>query len=193
MASRRLTVFPRSESLSDQVNVRQEKASRDLKRKFNSTGGPIELKLPRILTAKNNTHKIFIPTEQNPSQIYRCIHLVDPEGERPYCVAQETAAEANEYPYRIVMIRRTANREVTGLANSSPNLLNVIKVFQFEGSTFTVLDRPGFLLSEIVVSHSPQLGAAEIKTIGKEVSFWELSRTRLTCCNPGASCNLCPQ
>jgi hypothetical protein len=44
-----------------------------------------------------------------------------------------------------------------------------VSVLRFQDSLFTVFDRPGLPLSEIAVSHSPQLGLAEVKTISTEV------------------------
>jgi hypothetical protein len=46
-----------------------------------------------------------------------------------------------------------------------------MSVLRFEGSLFTVFDRPGLPLSEIAVSHSPQLGLAELRTISTEVGL----------------------
>ena len=60
---------------------------------------------------------------------------------------------------------------VVGLDRPNPNLLNIVSVFRFRDSLFTVFDRPGLPLSEIAVSHSPQLGLAEVKTISTEVGL----------------------
>jgi hypothetical protein len=49
-----------------------------------------------------------------------------------------------------------------------------LSVFRFQGSLFTVFDRPGFPLSEIAVSHSPQLGLAEVRTISTEVGLLDV-------------------
>ncbi|KAF5844329.1 hypothetical protein GGP41_004539 [Bipolaris sorokiniana] len=59
------------------------------------------------------------------------------------------------------MIRRSPDKSVYGLEDPNPNLLNVVSVFSFQGSLFTVFDRPGLALSEIAVSHSPPLGLAQ--------------------------------
>jgi hypothetical protein len=104
---------------------------------------------------------------------------VDPEGERPYCLAQEIAADATGHAYRVVMIRRSPDRSVVGPDNPNPNLLNIVSVFWFQASIFTVLDRPGLPLSEVAVSHSPQLGLAEVRTISTQVGLWTSTRSRI--------------
>lgn len=68
-----------------------------------------------------------------------------------------------------MMIRRSPDKSVYGLEDPNPNLLNVVSVFSFQGSLFTVFDRPGLALSEIAVSHSPPLGLAQVRTISVEV------------------------
>jgi hypothetical protein len=115
-----------------------------------------------------------MPINGDPEQHYRCIHSVDPEGDRPYCLAQEIASDATEHAYRVVMIRRSPDRPVVGLDKPNPNLLNIVSVFRFQGSLFTVFDRPGLPLSEIAVSHSPQLGLAEVRTISTEVGLLDV-------------------
>jgi hypothetical protein len=116
-------------------------------------------------------HKTFTPIDGDPRQYYRCIHIVDPEGERPYCLAQEIASNTTEHAYRVVMIRRSPDKPVVGLARPSPNLLNILSVFRFQGSIFTMFDKPGLPLSEVAVSHSPQLGLAEVRTITTQVGL----------------------
>jgi hypothetical protein len=178
MNPRRLTVFPRTRNGLDNASpIRQEDsapAPQALKRK---TYGSIELadpkplKIPKLTPPLRIKHKTFTPIDGDPGRHYRCIHSVDPEGERPYCLAQETASDATEHAYQVVMIRRSPDKPVVGLNKPNPNLLNIVSVFRFEGSLFTVFDRPGLPLSEIVVSHCPQLGLAELRTISTEVGL----------------------
>jgi len=176
MDSRRLTVFPRTGTDWDNTSFIRRKDGapphRAPKAKTHSDQGPADPKLPKVSKIKlpaRVKHKIFTPIDGDPGQYYRCIHIVDPEGERPYCLAQDTTSDATEHAYRVVMIRRGPDRSVVGLDKPNPNLLNIVSVFRFEGSLFTVFDRPGLALSEIAVSHSPQLGLAEVKTISAEV------------------------
>lgn len=185
MESRRRTVFPRTGDALHQVTntIRNEDSFgqiRNTKRKFNGDGiVDLELtrglvpagnrQLPRASAPASNPRKVFTPVDDDPERFYQCMYLVDPEGKRPYCLAQEKTLTTKECHYRIVMIRRSAARDVVGTSRPHPNLLNILSVFRFNNSFFTVLDRPGFPLSEIAVCHSPQLGLAQIQTISKEV------------------------
>ena len=178
MDSRRLTVFPRTgngldnaSSISRKDDVRSSQAP---KRKIHSGNGPTDPKLPKLTPPLRVKRKTFMPINGDPEQHYRCIHSVDPEGDRPYCLAQEIASNATEHAYRVVMIRRSPDRPVVGLDKPNPNLLNILSVFRFQGSLFTVFDRPGLPLSEIAVSHSPQLGLAEVRTISTEVGLLDV-------------------
>jgi hypothetical protein len=139
-------------------------------RKENST----DLELPRALAPTANMHKVFAAIQEDPERFYQCIYIVDPEGRRPYCLAQEKTLTANECPYRIVMIQRSAAKAVVGTNKPHPTLLNIISLFQFNDSLFTVCDQPGLPLSEIAICHSPQLGLAQIQTISKEVRVVDL-------------------
>jgi hypothetical protein len=159
MDSRRLTVFPRTGNGLD--NARSAGRNGDAR-------PPQAPKLAPTLRVKRKT---FTPIDRDPEQHYRCIHSVDPEGERPYCLAQEVASDAAEHAYQVVIIRRSPDKPVVGLEKPNPNLLNIVSVFRFRDSLFTVFDRPGLPLSEIAVSHSPQLGLAEVKTISTEVGL----------------------
>jgi hypothetical protein len=185
MDSRRLTIFPRagngvenassvnaSSFNSSSINDKGDSAAPSTpKRKFQSENGPVDLTLPKLTPTLRVKRKIFTPLDEDPGKHYRCIHSVDPEGERPYCLAQEIASDASKHAYRVVMIRRSSEKSVVGLDNPNPNLLNFVSVFRFQDSLFTVFDRPGLPLSEIVVSHSPQLGLAEVRTISTEVGL----------------------
>jgi hypothetical protein len=185
MESRRRTIFPRTgEALYNVTNPIRDEDSigpiRNTKRKFNGDG-IVDLELPRALAPAgnlqlprasapaSNPQRVFTPVDDDPERFYQCIYLVDPEGTRPYCLAQEKTLTTNECHYRIVMIRRSAVRDVVWTSSPHPSLLNIISVFRFSNSVFTVLDRPGLPLSEIAVCHSPQLGLAQIQTISKEV------------------------
>jgi hypothetical protein len=195
MDSRRLTIFPRagngvenassvnassvnaSSVNSSSINGKVDSAAPSTtKRKFQSENGPVDLTLPKLTPTLRVKRKIFTPLDEDPERHYRCIHSVDPEGERPYCLAQEIASDVSKHAYRVVMIRRSPEKSVVGLNNPDPNLLNIVSVFRFQGSLFTAFDRPGLSLSEIAVSHSPQLGLAELRTISIEVG---LSNVRL--------------
>lgn len=173
MDSRRLTVFPRTGNGVDNHSSINGKGSSTApsapKRKFRSENVPVDPKLPKLAPTLRVKRKIFTPLDEDPGRHYRCIHTVDPEGERPYCLAQEIASDAPEHAYRVVMIRRSSDKPVVGLDKPNQNLLNILSVFRFQGSLFTVFDRPGLPLSEIAVSHSPQLGLAEVRTISTEV------------------------
>ncbi|CAN9239346.1 unnamed protein product [Alternaria alternata] len=172
MDSRRLTVFPRTGNGLD--NARFAGRNGDArppqapKRKVQSSNESADPKLPKLAPTLRVKRKTFTPIDRDPEQHYRCIHSVDPEGDRPYCLAQEIASDAAEHAYRVVMIRRSPDKPVVGLDKPNPNLLNIVSVFRFQDSLFTVFDRPGLPLSEIAVSHSPQLGLAEVKTISTE-------------------------
>ncbi|KAF1967665.1 hypothetical protein BU23DRAFT_572980 [Bimuria novae-zelandiae CBS 107.79] len=182
MESRRLTLFPKTGTSDHRANADHGGDSfAHGKRKFSGVDGPVDLELPRVVESRktsktmesagedfsaNNMIRVFTPIPKNPDQIFQCIYLVDPEGIRPYCLAQ--GHYSDEHPHRTVMIRRSADKTVVGLSKPVPNLLNIIGVFRFASSLFTVFDRPGFPLSEIAVSQSPQLGVAQIKTISKE-------------------------
>jgi hypothetical protein len=179
MGSRRLTIFPKTGSPPDEVtNTTRGEGSiipkRGSKRKFNSRDGIVDLELPRALAPTANMHKVFAAIQEDPEIFYQCIYIVDPEGRRPYCLAQEKTLTANECPYRIVMIQRSAAKAVVGTNKPHPTLLNIISLFQFNDSLFTVCDQPGLPLSEIAICHSPQLGLAQIQTISKEVRVVDL-------------------
>jgi hypothetical protein len=174
MDSRRHTIFPRRDDALGEIantiySAKSVAPTRAAKRKFNSGDGIVDLELPRALAPASSMHRVFVPIDEDPERFYQCIYLVDPEGIRPYCLAQEKTLTTNEHPYRIVMIRRSTIREVVGIHKLNLNLLNIISVFRFNESLFTVFDRPGLPLSEIAVCHSPQLGLAQIQTISKEV------------------------
>ncbi|EMD66407.1 hypothetical protein COCSADRAFT_24519 [Bipolaris sorokiniana ND90Pr] len=168
MDSRRLTIFPRATNGVENANPINRKGGstepRAPKRRLYSEDGLIERKLPKPTLTLRAKRKIFIPLNEDPGRHYQCIHIVDPEGERPYCLAQDIASGATENAYRVVMIRRSPDKSVYGLEDPNPNLLNVVSVFSFQGSLFTVFDRPGLPLSEIAVSHSPPLGLAQVRT-----------------------------
>jgi hypothetical protein len=69
--------------------------------------------------------------------------------------------------YRIVLIRRSEIKVVLGITKLNLNVLNLLDVFRFENSLFTVFKRPGTLLLDIVIL--PDLGVSHIKTISREV------------------------
>ncbi|EMD65823.1 hypothetical protein COCSADRAFT_355203 [Bipolaris sorokiniana ND90Pr] len=166
MDSKRLTIFPRTTNGVEDANTINRRGGYTelsaLKRKLNREDGLVERKLSKPTPSLRVKRKIFTPLDEDPGRHYRCIHIVDPEGERPYCLAQEIASAATENAYRVVMIRRSLDKSIYGLGDSNPNLLNIVSVFRFQGSLFTVFDRPGFPLSEIAMSHSPPLGLAEM-------------------------------
>jgi hypothetical protein len=184
MEDRRRTIFPRTGNALDKAtNVIRNEGSfgpiRNTKRKFNGDR-IVDLELPRALaptgnqqlpasTPTRNPQRVFTPVDNDPEEFYQCMYIVDPKAERPYCLAQEKTLTNNECPYRIVIIRRSAVRDVIWTSGPHPNLLNIITVFRFDNSLFTVLDRPGLPLSELAVCYSPQLGLAQIQTISKEV------------------------
>ncbi|KAF2843847.1 hypothetical protein T440DRAFT_484604 [Plenodomus tracheiphilus IPT5] len=165
MGSRRLTIFPSTGHVLGNIRAIRDEASTPTieaaRPKLYKGNGPLDVNLSMHPATSHSGHKTFTPINGDPGQQYRCMHIVDPEGERPYCLAQEIASHATEHAYRVVMIRRGPDKPVVGLARPNPNLLNIVSVFQFQSSIFTVFDRPGFPLSEIAVSHSPQLGLAE--------------------------------
>lgn len=174
MDFRRLTVFPRTGYGLDHATSANDEDSapvpKDTEQKFNSKYGPLDLSLPKISATLHATHKIFTPVDRDPEHSYQCIHSVDPEGRRPYCLAQQIASDPDTHAYRVVMIRRSSEKSVVGLEKPDSNLLNILSVFRFRGSLFTVFERPGLPLSEIAVSHSPQIGLAEVRTISAEVT-----------------------
>jgi hypothetical protein len=171
MGSRRLTIFPSTGDAGHEVATTTGSERRVApisvsKRKFSSRDGIVDLELPRALTPARNMHRVFTPVDEDPERFYQCIYIVDPEGTRPYCLAQEKTLTTNGC---IVMIRRSAVNDVVGTSKPNPNLLNVLGVFRYNESIFTVLDPPGLPLSDIAICHSPQLGLAQIQTISKEV------------------------
>jgi hypothetical protein len=182
MDPRRLTIFPRTGQVSGNIRTIREEASTPAieapKPKFYSGNGPLDVEPLRLLATSRAMHKTFRPTDGDPGH-YRCIHIVDPEGERPYCLAQEIAADATGHAYRVVMIRRSPDKSVVGPDKPNPNLLNILSVFRFQASTFIVFDRPGLPLSEVAVSHSPQLGLAEVRTISTQVGLCTYTHSRI--------------
>jgi hypothetical protein len=165
-------MFPTTRHARDELarTVRNEDSFTPLRgpiRKF-SGDAIVDLELPRALSLAS---KVFLPVDEDPERFYQCIYAVDPHGARPYCLAQEKTLTANVCPYRIVMIRRSTARDVVGTNKPNPHLLNIIGVYRFNGSLFTIFDRPGFPLSEVALCHSPQLGLAQIQTICKEVKW----------------------
>jgi hypothetical protein len=176
MDPRRLTIFPRTVQASGNIRtIRGEGSTSAIeapKPKFYSGDGPLDVEPLRLPAISRAMHKTFTPIDGDPGRHYRCIHIVDPEGERPYCLAQEIAADATGHAYRVVMIRRSLDKSVVGPDKPNPNLLNIVSVFRFQASIFTAFDRPGLPLSEVAVSHSPQLGLAEVRTISTQVGLW---------------------
>jgi hypothetical protein len=176
MDSRRLTIFPRAGHGLGNISLNRDETNTPAieapKPELYSGNGPLDIELSMLPSTSRAVHKTFTPIDEDPSRRYRCIHTVDPEGERPYCLAQETASDASKHAYRVVMIRRSPDKSVVGLAKPHPNLLNIVSVFRFQGSIFTVFDRPGLPISEVAVSNSPQLGLAEVRTISTQVGLW---------------------
>jgi hypothetical protein len=173
MHPRRLTIFPRTGQASDIRTIREDStpAVEAPKPEFYSGNGPLDAEPSRLPATSRAMHKTFTPINEDPGRNYRCIHIVDPEGERPYCLAQEIASDANKHAYRIVMIRCSLDKSVVSPDSPKSNLLNIVSVFRFQGSIFTVFDRPGLPLSEVAVPHSPQLGLAEVRTISTQVGL----------------------
>jgi hypothetical protein len=175
MNPRRLTIFPRTGQALGNISTIREEASTPAieapKPKFYSGNRRLDVESLRLPATSRAMHKTFTPIDRDPGRHYRCIHIVDPEGERPYCLAQEIAADATGHAYRVVMIRRSLDKSVVGPEKPNPNLLNIVSVFRFQASIFIVFDRPGLPLSEVAVSHSPQLGLAEVRTISTQVGL----------------------
>jgi hypothetical protein len=166
MVARRLTIFPRTgHNVSINRHETNPPAIEAPKPELYSGNRLLDVELSMLPSNSRAVHKTFTPIDGDPRRRYRNIHIVDPEGERPYCLAQETASDATEHAYRILMIRRSPDKPVVGLVRPHPNLLNIVSVFRFQGSIFTVFDRPGLPLSEVAVSNSPQLGLAEVRTL----------------------------
>lgn len=182
MDNRRLTIFPRTgQDLGSTRPIRNEtstSAIEALKPEVYGGNRPLDVEPSRFPVASRAVHKTFTPTNEDPRRHYRCIHIVDPEGENPYCLAQEITSDATNHAYRVAMIRRSPDKPVVGPARPHPNLLNIVSVFRFQTSIFTVFDRPGLPLSEVAVSHSPQLGLAEVKTISTQVELWTCTPSR---------------
>jgi hypothetical protein len=176
MDTRRLTIFPCAGHGLGNISLNREETNTPAieapKTELYSENGLLDIELSTLPSTSRAVQKTFTPIDGDPRRRYRCIHTVDPEGERPYCLAQETASDATKHAYRIVMIRRSLDKPVVSLARPHPNLLNIVSVFRFQGSIFTVFDRPGLPLSEVAVSHSPQLGLAEVRTISTQVGPW---------------------
>lgn len=183
MDPRRLTIFPRTGHASGNIRPFREESSTPAieapKTKFYRGNGPLDVSPLRLPTTNRTVYKTFTPIDGDPGRHYRCIHIVDPDGKRPYCLAQESASDATEHDYRVVMIRRSSDKPIVGLDKPNPNLLNIVSVFQLQGSIFTVLDRPGLPLSEVAVSHSPQLGVSEVRTISTQVGLLTCTRPRI--------------
>lgn len=170
MGSRRLTIFPnKGHHLDAHAPHDSAPPIRATKRRFHSGDRPVDLELIKGSASVKTMHKVFTPIDEDPGHLYKCISIVDPDGGRPYCLAQERDLQSNECPYRIVMVRRSTDRAVFGTTKPHSNLLNIIRVFRFDNSIFTVFDRPGLALSEIAVSHSREMGLTELKTISREV------------------------
>ena len=101
MDSRRLTIFLRT-GLGSIRPIRGEASTPVIeapKPKIYSGNGPLDLELPRLPATSRAVHKTFTPIDGDPREHYRCIHIVDPEGERPYCLAQEIDLDAAEHAY----------------------------------------------------------------------------------------------
>jgi hypothetical protein len=183
MDSRRLTIFPSTGHASGNIRQFREEGSTPAieapRPKFYRGNGPLDINPLRLPAANRTVYKTFTPIDGDPGRHYRCIHIVDPDGERPYCLAQEIASDATEHAYRVVMIRRSSDKSIVGLDRPNPNLLNIVSVFQLQGSIFAVLDRPGLPLSEVAVSHSPQLGVSEVRTISAQVGLLISTHSRI--------------
>lgn len=166
MEQRRLTIFPRAADLQELTPFADEAdrtSTSGSKRTFSGHEGPIHLRLPKAV------QKVFKPSDQDPQEFYECIYIVDPEGENPYALAQEVLSPRNESALRVVMIRRSTIRAIVGTSKPNANLLNIVRAFHYNGSIFTVLDRPGLPLSALLVPKHPCFGVEELRTVSREV------------------------
>ena len=180
MDSRPLTLFPttsysdkleHANSIPNQFPSTRATEKRPPKRTF---GGEtkVDLQLPKhTSTIKNNPlARPINPKRQNPETLYHCIQIIKPLDQPTICLAQErSGAGEHVEQYRVVLIRRSEIKAVFGLSPANPNVLNILAVFEYENSLFTVFDRPGVPLSQIALL--PSLGVTEIKTISKEARF----------------------
>jgi hypothetical protein len=120
MGSRWLTISPSTGHAMGNISTNCNKASTSQikapKPEFYSGNGLLDVKLPVPPATSQAVHKTFTPIDRGPRQRYRCIHIVGPEGERPYCLAQEIVSDATEHAYRVVMIRCSPAKPIIGLA-----------------------------------------------------------------------------
>ena len=97
---RRLTIFPRTGNgveNPNSINGKGRFATPSApKRKFSSENVPVDLKLPKPAPTLRAKRQIFTPLDEDPGKRYRCIHSVDPEGEKPYCLAQEIVLDVEQ-------------------------------------------------------------------------------------------------
>lgn len=134
----------------EQTRDYEDTTGRSRKRRLESQKAPISFKLSSS-TVEPSPSKL-----EDPNRYYAGIY----KQERTW-IAQEVAS-----PYRVVGIKRSHNREV--FRTNHKNLLNVLNSFYYNGSLFTVFDRPEITLAQ-VFSCPMKPGEPEIATITKEV------------------------
>jgi hypothetical protein len=103
MDSRRLTIFPRTAHASGNIRQFREEDSTPAieapKPKFYRGNKLLDINPLRLPAADQTVYKTFTPIDGDPRQHYWCIHMVDPDRERLYCLAQEIALDATEHAY----------------------------------------------------------------------------------------------
>lgn len=99
------------------------------------------------------------------SECYRCLLVFDEKSGGQYCLAQAEAG--TPHAYQVVLIKKIRFRSIHTLHKPSPRILSVLDFFHTPDSIVLVLERPGILLSRIVLA--PSLNEEYISTICREV------------------------
>jgi hypothetical protein len=111
--------------------------------------------------------KPIVPRDVDGELCYHSILVTHSERDQPYMLAQDIQkGEGRFEPAPGIVVIRKCERQV--FAVHHPNLLNILEVFKFGDTKFTVSDRPGVPLSDMAMC--AMLSIENIKTISVEVT-----------------------
>jgi|SRR5690242_1281158 len=113
----------------------------------------------------NSQPELLLPLLSDVNKSYRSLLKFDGDDSKSYYLAE--TKPGSKHAHQIVMIKKVQPRPCYRLQSSSPRILLVIDVFQSDGAMFLVLERPGVLLSRVVLV--PALDYGHVVTILREV------------------------
>lgn len=103
--------------------------------------------------------------EISPSEHYQPLLVFNKGEDGQYCLAQ--AKIGTRYAYQVVLIKKVRARTIHKLHRPNPRILSILDAFHTHVTISLVLERPGVLLSRVVLA--PSLSDEYICTICREV------------------------